>query len=297
MYLRYALPRALRSLRANWRASLAHAVILAASLAVLGMIVLLYLNVVHFSHAWLSDTTVSLFLQPDTGVEQREAVLARAREHPLVRDARLVPPEEGLRALAERLGADHALLATGAAGALPYTVDFEVVVEQRDRIASLARTFRALPQVEEVVYTEQLLEQVELFFLLVQGIGLFFIALILASFALIVSHATRLSLHARRAEIEILDLVGATRAFIRSSFVVEGALVSLAGGLLASALVWFCFRLLLAGLSWNEFTRGLKAESVFFPPQALGAALLVAGVLGAVSSHVAVNRVLRELEP
>jgi cell division transport system permease protein len=297
MYLRYGIPRALRGLRTNWRANANNVLILAASLSVLGMIVLLYLNVVHFSESWLSNTTVSLFLRPGLADAQRGALLEQVRRHPLVKDARLVSPAEGLRDLADKLGADRSLLAGAGSEGVPYTIDFDLFVDYRDRVGSVAERFRGLPGVADVVYTERLLEQVRRFFVLVKAIGGFFIGLILVSFFLIVSHATRLSLYARREEIEILSLVGATRPFICSAFIVEGLLMALAGGALAVGIVWLCHQLLIAGLSWNDVTGSLKEQAVFFPLRALGAALAAAALLGASSSYLAVTRLLREFQP
>jgi cell division transport system permease protein len=296
-YGRYGIPRAVRSLRSNWRAKANTVLILTASLATLGMIALLYLNVVHLSRLWLSNTTVSLFLKPGLGQAERESLLERVRANPLVRHATLITPQEGLRELSRNLGAESSLLAGDGKETLPYTIDFDVFYDYRGRVDALARTFRALPGVEDAVYTERMLEKVELFFTLVQGVGLFFIALILVSFYLIVANATHLSLHARRDEIEILNLVGATRGFVGSSFVVEGLILSLASGLLAVGIVWFSHQLLIAGLSWNEMTQGIKSQSIFFPLPEVGEALLAALVLGGVSSRLSVNRLLKELEP
>lgn len=297
MYLRYGIPRAFRSLRTNWRANANNVLILAASLAVLGMIVLLYLNVVHFSQNWLSNTSVSLFLRPGLDDAERGALLAKVRQHPLVKQARLVAPDEGLRELADKLGADPTLLASAGAEGLPYTIDFDLFVDYRDRVGAIAERFRALPGVTDVVYTERLLEQVQTFFVIIKGIGGFFIGLILISFYLIISHATRLSLYARREEIEILSLVGATRGFVCSSFVVEGLVIALAGSVVATGMVWLSHELLISGLSWNEFTAGIKQQALFFPLKGLGIALGVAALLGAVSSYLAVTRLLREFQP
>ncbi len=297
MYLRYGIPRALRALRTNWRASVNNVLILASSLAVVGMIVLLYLNVVHFSEAWLSNTTVSLFLKPGLDDGQREALLEQVRQHPLVKAARLVSPADGLRDLANRLGADPALLAAAGNESLPYTIDFDLFVDYRDRVSTVAEKYRGLPGVADVVYTERLLEQVKLFFVMIKAIGGFFIGLIVFSFYLIVSHATKLSLYARREEIEILSLVGATRHFICSAFIVEGMLIALAGSVLAAGIVWLCHQLLITGLSWNAVTAGIKQEAVFFPLRSLGIALGAAALLGATSSYQAVTRMLREFQP
>jgi cell division transport system permease protein len=297
MYLRYGIPRALRGLRTNWRATANNILILAASLAVLGMIVLLHLNVVHFSETWLSNTSVSLFLRQGLEDGQRRALLEQVRRHPLVRSAELVSPAEGLRDLAEKLGADPALLAGAGADGLPYTIDFELLVDYRSRVGSVAERFRALPGVTDVVYTERLLEQVRLFFVMTKAIGGFFIGLILISFYLVVSHATKLSLYARREEIEILSLVGATRHFICSAFIVEGLLIALAGSALATGIVWLSHQVLISGLSFNEVTAVIKQQAVFFPLEALGTALGAAALLGALSSYLAVNRLLRDLQP
>lgn len=297
MYLRYGIPRALRGLRTNWQSTANNVLILAASLAVLGMIVLLYLNVVHFSRAWLSNTTISLFLKPDLDDAQRQALLAKVRQHPLVQGATLVSPDKGLHELADQLGADPSLLTGAGEDALPYTIDFNLFVGYRSHVDSVAEHFRALPGVSDVVYTKHLLDRVRLFFVMVQIIGGFFIGLIVISFYLIVSHATKLSLYARREEIEILSLVGATRAFICSAFVVEGTLIALAGGVLATGIVWLCHQLLIAGLSWNAITATIKSQAVFFPLRGLGIALGAAAVLGATSSFVSVTRMLRDLQP
>jgi cell division transport system permease protein len=297
MYFRYGIPRALRGLRTNWRATANNVLILAASLAVLGMIVLLYLNVVHFSESWLSNTSVSLFLRPGLDDSQRQSLLEQVRQHPLVKAAVLVTPSDGLRDLAEKLGADPALLAGAGQDGLPYTIDFDLFVDYRDRVGSVAERFRSLAGVSDVVYTERLLDNVRLFFVMTKIIGGFFIALLLISFFLIVSHATKLSLYARREEIEILSLVGATRHFICSAFIVEGMLIALAGGALAAGIVWLCHQLLISGLSWNEVTTAIKQQSVFLPPRELGAAIAAAGLLGGVSSYLAVTRLLRDFQP
>ncbi|MCZ6472235.1 MAG: permease-like cell division protein FtsX [SAR324 cluster bacterium] len=297
MYLISGIPRAIRNLRRNWHASLNSILIVASSLALLGMVGLLYVNVVHISEIWLSNTTVSLFLKPSLGERQRRLLLRRVQDHPLVARAVLVSPEEGLRSLAAKLGADNGFLTGAEKGGLPYTIDFEVFVDYRKRIGSLAESFDKFNGVEEVVYAERVLGKAKLFFDLTKGLGVFFAGMILISFCLIIANAARLSLYSRRQEIEILHLSGATRGYIRSAFVVEGVLLALIGWALALVLVWFAFQLVIAGLTWNDFTRVLKQLSVFFPWEVLVGALLVLVGLGALSSYLAVNRVLKAIEP
>lgn len=296
MYLRYGIPRGLRSLRTNWKANFNTILILSSSLAVLGMIVLLYLNLSHFSEIWFSNSKISLFL--DAGIEQerRTALLDQVRGHEMVKKAEMVTPRQGLKELAKTLGANQNILAGAGVEGIPYTIDLEIRVGHQEQIGAVARSLAKLPGVEDVIYTERRLRNVRMFFTVLQGVGGFFIALILISLFLIVSHATKLSLHSRREEIEILSLVGATRGFIRSSLIVEGLLVSLAGGVVSVAMIWICYQFLRAGLSWKELTISIQGEAVFFRFENLLYALGAAGLLGAVSSYFAVNRLLKDME-
>ena len=297
MYLRYGIPKGLKSLLSNWRTNANSTLILSCTMAVMGIIILLYLNVLHLSQSYLANTKVSVFLDPGISREEGQGLLARVGNHPLVKSAVLVSPMEGLKDLAGKLGADHMLLTGAGMEGIPHTIDFEILADHRKRVGDLAARFRKMKGVTDVVYTERLLENIEFFFIALKSIGWFFIALLTWSVYLVVSNATRLSLYSRREEIEILNLVGATRRFIRSSFVVEGLMVSLLGGAVAVGIVWMSHQLLISGLSWNEVTAAvMKGQSIFFQIRDLGIALVCAAALGAISSFIAVNRLLKDFE-
>ena len=296
IYFRHGIPHAVHSLASHWRASLNTVLILCASLTVLGLISLLYVNIVHFSESWLSNTSISLFLKSEMSGEAKQALLQRVKNHPLVKNATLVTPEEGLRTLAESLGANHRLLSNGSKEFLPYTIDFELFHNYRKLVSTVSEQFKTIEGVSEVIYTERLLDRVELFFTITQGIGLFLVALILMSFILVMSHATRLSLYARREEIEIMDLIGATKGFIRSAFVMESMLIALIAGLISLGVMVFCFKLTMAGLGSENIGLFGGQAPIFLTWQEGAAALALVALLGAFSSRHAVNRVLRELE-
>jgi len=296
-HLNYGLFRAWRNLIKNLRTAGNNIIIIAASLAVLGVMSLLYLNIVHLSEIWLSNTKVSLFLKPHIEKTEMTALLEKVKAHPMVRQAELVTPAEGLKSLATRLGAELTLFSQAEKEELPYTIDFEVHLDHRRLVGEIAQGFSKLPGVEEVVYAERSLEKVALFFKLTQFVGLFFIGLILAAFCLIVANATRLSVHTRRVEIEILHLAGATRGFIRSAFVVESILLATMGWAVAIGIVWMVFQLMLAGITWDVFTNTIRELSIFFPTSLIAGSLVTVALLAAASSFVSVNAQLRNLEP
>lgn len=293
----YGWSRALANLRRTWHSALGTLLMLTAALAVLGMVGLLYVNVEHLGRLWLSNTTLSLFLKGGLDEAARQELLGQVKANPLVQRAQLVSPREGLQQLAERLGADHALMQGLDESALPYAIDIEVGVDYRKRLGEAARQFRTLPGVEDVVYSERLLEKVQAFFAAVEWVGAGFVALVTVAFCLIVAQGTRLSLYARREEVEILDLVGATGRLIRGAFVLEGVLIALGAWALALGLVAGAYAAIRQGIEASPLAPWVQGQTVFLPWFAWGGAGAAAVVLAALSAWLAVSRLLRELTP
>jgi cell division transport system permease protein len=108
---------------------------------------------------------------------------------------------------------------------------------------------------------------------------------------LLIANTIRLSLYARRREVEVMKLVGATDWFIRWPFVIEGIVVGAAGALLAIAVLGVTKVALLDPLA-NNWT--LIAAPRTIPFSALVAVLLVAGVgVSALGSGLSLRRFLR----
>jgi cell division transport system permease protein len=112
----------------------------------------------------------------------------------------------------------------------------------------------------------------------------------LASIAL-VANTIRLSIFARRREVEVMKLVGATNWFIRWPFVIEGVIVGFMGGVLACLLLWIVKNTLVDPLS-NRFALVAAPNTIQFP--ALVAVLLASCVaVSAVGSGLTLRRFLR----
>jgi cell division transport system permease protein len=114
--------------------------------------------------------------------------------------------------------------------------------------------------------------------------------LILASIALI-ANTIRLSIFARRREVEVMKLVGATNWFIRWPFVIEGVIVGFMGGLMAVLLLWIIKDTLVDPLA-HRFALIAAPNTIQFP--ALIAVLMVSAVaVSALGSGLTLRRFLR----
>ena len=103
--------------------------------------------------------------------------------------------------------------------------------------------------------------------------------------ALIIGTALRIAIFARKEEIYVMRLVGATNGFIRRPFLVEGAMAGLIGGGLAWLMTWGTYRGVYAFLF----------EVAWIPPTWIFAGLASGAVFGAFASTLAIGRHLREL--
>ncbi len=172
------------------------------------------------------------------------------------------------------------LASTAAAvGDNPFPASLEVRVQRTaeadGRADALLRRVATLPGVADVRYDRAWLSKVGAGLDSLRRAGLVLALLMAVAAAVTVAAVVRLGLHARREEIEIMQLVGASVAFIRGPFVAEGLLQGGIGALAAVLLLWGGFAA--SSASWGP---QLAAALEGLDPQFLPArfcALLVAG--------------------
>jgi len=227
------------------------------------------------------------YLREGLSAAQREAARRAAAALPGVREASLVPKEAALRRLEEALGLE--LRAAVRENPLPDTL--EVRPERAQDLRRVADALRSVPGVSEVTYGADATDQVLALTRLVRGAGAA-ATLVLGTVSVVVSaNALRLTVLARRQEVEILRLVGASAWFVRWPFLVEGLLHGLVAAVCASVL-WAGFYPWAVG----RLQQAWPFLPVLPPVQvlpSLAAALLAAGVLvGLLGAAVSVRRFL-----
>jgi cell division transport system permease protein len=181
-------------------------------------------------------------------------------------------------------------------GSNPLPASFRVTPEDPDRLDEIVQSLerRGQPQfaaIDEVrdreEETDKILSATGLVKALTAGLA---VLLVFASIALI-ANTIRLSIFARRREVEVMKLVGATNWFIRWPFVIEGMIVGFFGGLLAVLLLTIAKETFIDPLS-ERFELLAAPETIDFP--LLVAVLMVACVAAsAIGSGITLRRFLR----
>ncbi|MER3455390.1 MAG: hypothetical protein C4304_00535 [candidate division GAL15 bacterium] len=261
--------------------------ILAALLAFGGAVVTLW-NLRELAARVEAQLVAVGYLREGLSPAQREAAQRAAAALPGVRAVSLVPREEALRRLEEALGGVD-LARAAQDNPLPDTL--EVKPSKPQDLRQVAQALRSVPGVTEVTYGADSTERLLSLTRLVRGAG-GLSTLALGAVAVVVStNALRMTVLARRQEIEIMRLVGAAAWFVRWPFLVEGLLQGLVAAACASA-AWAAFYPWAVGRlqqAW-PFLPVLPPQRVVLP---LVASLLAAGgLVGLVGAAVSVRRFL-----
>ena len=151
------------------------------------------------------------------------------------------------------------------------------------RVEEASKAIEGIDGVESVKYRKELLELIDTRAASVHNLTLGLGVIISLSAILLVSNTIRLAIHAKRRLIRTMELVGATRAFIRVPFLLEGIIQGVIGGIIASALLYALLEYFIRFAS-IELAGSMHREPLFYA--AVVAAGLLLGLIGGIISVV-----------
>ncbi len=278
-----AIRQALRSSQRAPVLSLLSITTIAFSLFAFGLFGLVAINIQATLTQIEERVEIRAFIADGTPIEAVSALVGDAGAFPEVQSADLVTAEAALVRAREELGEFSDIF---DATILPASVDVRLREGFRDptTVAAVAERLGTYAFVDDVRYGE---EWVEKLFRLrsIAGIAGLILGGTFAAVAMIIIGATiRMTVLARAKEIEIMRLVGATDAFIRRPFLLEGLMKGILGGLVALILTWLAHR---AIAQWVVAT-------AFFDLPLMLLGITAGAALGVVGSALSVGRQLRD---
>ena len=252
-------------------------VAIALAMIVLGALLLLTWNAEQVLARWSAAAEFSVYLRDDATSEQRGAIEALIDQSGVTAGREYVSKADALT----RFRREFAELASLTSGFEDNPFPASVEVRVRDdaeadaRTDDLVRRLAASPGVADVRYDRAWLARIASGLQTIRTAGLALATLMALAAGVTVATVVRLGLHARREELEIMELVGAPLTFIRGPFIAEGLLQGGLGAIAALAVLWAIYSGVLAW--WGgELSVLLDGGAVaFLPPRLL--AYLVAG--------------------
>jgi cell division transport system permease protein len=292
--LGFFLREALKNIRLNLLMSITAITTTFICILVLGVGLLVSSHVEGVIGSVRGDVGVEAFFPPDTSDDEVAAIIDDVENWPEVSGVSFVSEEEALETFKETF-ADRPEVYEGIdPGVLPASLQIQLEdPATADEVAQRLREEHGFTD-ENLSYPQQTIERLnKVTSAMIWGLyGATFLFLI--SSVLLISNAIRLSIFARRKEIEVMKLVGASDSFVRTPFVFEGLVQGLIGaGLAALTVVWINFLF----VDWARDALPFVPISGDAVDTLLMLAVLVAvGVaIGVIGSFLSVTRFLRKV--
>jgi cell division transport system permease protein len=230
---------------------------------------------------------VVAYLRDDTREAEILEVEARLLAMQEVSSVRYLSKAEALRIAQEDIPEFEELFAGVETNPLPASLEIALHPGFRtpESVALVADAAAESSAVEAVLFGQDWVARIHLL-RRVGAVGTFILGTAFALVAsLIIATAVRIAIFARRDEIQIMRLVGATNGFIRRPFLLEGFLTGLTGGILAVGMTYCVY---LAGGRWV-----LPID--WIPAQWTALGVVAGGIFGTFASAFAIRRYLREI--
>ena len=293
--------RALGNMKGNLFPNLTTIAIIGITMLIFSSFSLVAFNLTSFLKIWEDKIEVIAYLKKGIPLSEVEALLKNTRRLEGIETVKYVSPFDAMAFMESKLGGQKNLLDGIQPGVLPSSFEIRLKKDFRNStsIKEVVSRLNQFPQIEEVQYGQEWVENVSAIvhiFRLTQWVlgGLLLIGIIF-----ITSNTLQLTISSRKEEIELMHILGATPAFIRVPFYIEGLIQGLLGtGLAMLFLFYLYYKVLLYKVFFLYVTPSIKEwlagiPILFLPPDRI--ALIISGgmVLGFFGSFVASMRFLK----
>lgn len=268
------------------------------SLALPATFYLVLKNAEAVSDQWQSGTQITLYLRKEAAEASALTLSERVKAMPEVEQVRYISPAQAMAEFSQLSGFSGAVDYLSS-NPLPPVLEVTPQLAYRTPAGAKELLGRLTQEAEveqgklDLQWLERLQGIIKLLRHSIQGIA----ALLILGLVLTVANTLRLNILGRRAEIEVMKLVGATSAFIYRPYLYLGLWYGLIGGLLA----WWLSEVLML---WSDkvvrdlavlYDSHFTLASLTLPEG--GSLLLLSTLLGVLAAWFSVQRHIREIEP
>ena len=291
----FFLHRAIQNLRKGAFVNFINIGTITVTLLILSIFLIIYINLGQLLDGWKEVAQVTVYLDDDISFKETTKIRKKIAGFTEVASVKYISKEDALKILKKALQTPVGLVEGLDDNPLPASVEVRLRGEflENNKVESFVSKLKGLKKVAEVSYDQEWTRGVSAVLNLFRAVSLILgVGLVLAA-VFIISNTIGLSVYARRKELEIMRLVGATNLFIKAPFIIEGLLQGLMGSLLSLGLLFTIYQVLIStiGPSLSLWT---GVVNLSFLPWNLVICIILGGMsVGMLGSMVSLRRFLR----
>ena len=290
--LSYLLREAWANMRTNRTTTMVAVLTTAFTLACVGIFLLLYVNL-RAAAGWLQeDIKIMVYLNDTIPADQQAVIEQQLRSDRAVSAMYFISKEQALGEFKAQFPSESHLLEGLGQNPLPasFVVTLSPAFRSPEGVKRWSDRTQQIAGVAKVDYNQEWIDALAMVIrsieLVAIGIGL----VLSAAAVTIIANTIRLTLFARKDEIAILRLIGATTGFIRIPYLLEGAVLGALGSTLSLFMLKFLYELFRRQMAGSGKLSGLDKLITFFPLPVCLALVAVGIVLGCAGSFVSLRR-------
>lgn len=287
----YFLRETVTSLVRNRFMAVASILTVTLSMFILGAFLSAVLNINHMATYLESQVEMTVYLKDGIKTDDVMAVGKQLKQLNGLKGISFTNKDQALANFRESMGDQAALLDSMNGNPLP--ASYKISFQSSDQLQDAVNLVKKYPQVDDVQYGQEIVEQLYRVAQFIRISGIILILFLAAAELFIISNTIRLTVFARRREIQIMKYVGATNGFVRWPFLFEGMVIGFIGSGISSILLWLCYRMIQEEIH--------NAGLVFIPLLAMypfivhvAIFLLAAGIIiGALGSAISLRKYMK----
>jgi cell division transport system permease protein len=291
------LAHAWNSARRQWGTQLATFTVLSATFAIVVFASVWALNLQRLVAHWGESVQVAVYLHDELGDLETARLRDELLKDPRIQSVEVVTKKMAVESFKGQMASyapdllDDEQFATPFPASLKLRLSDQITAQERVKtVEGLAVELKKLRGVEDVSYGQSWIKSYASSVDLLVGIGVFLGMVLLAGSLLVIGNAIRAGLAARREEIEIMELIGATLDNLRRPYLVEGAAISFASILAALLLNAFVFDALLQKMKGQLAFSHIAMELRFLTTVEVLTTVGLAVAVGCVGSWLAIRQ-------
>jgi cell division transport system permease protein len=280
VYLRYAVKETFSNLWRNRMMTIAAVLCVAVSLSLVGSALLLKQSAAQASVVWQQGTRVTVWMQPTASSSEISGVGSQLKVLPLVKSCRFYTQAEDYAAAKSELPANEFEVLTVS----DMPTSYQCVPVIPSDAFGVQNIFEHEPGVYQVTTPGQQIREMNKVIRVLQIVFLALAAVLLLSATVLILNTIRMAIFARRREVSVMKLVGATNWFIRIPYITEGFIQGLLGSVVAILAVT-------ALHTWYPLHNEFRLDTAKLVGTNL-VVLVVGVIIGSVGSAIAIRRFL-----
>jgi cell division transport system permease protein len=290
--LAYALTDAARNIKENRLTIFFSSVTVAFSLSILALFLIIFANLNNVVEGWGDRTHIVAYVKDSSLKLGEDKLYKKMKSLKAVESVQYISKARAKDILKKALKGHEGVLDGVEGNPLPASFEIRLIPSERTPagIAAVVKTFKSLDWVSDVQYGTEWVEKFSAFLSFLELVLLMIGVFLLAATLFIMSNTIRLTIYARRDEIEVLGLVGASVSYIKLPFFIEGMAAGFLGGLLSFFMLFSVrYILMLKVPVYFSFILVSPLSSYIL----LGVLLIIGTLIGGLGSLASLGRFLR----